>query len=158
MKYGSDALLPMKCRQFLVLLLILQSLLVLSGCTQAELNTHRQLWKSQGFEDYQYDFQWNCYCVPDFVKPVIVSVRNGAIAGVSFSEEGLPVDPSNFTRYHTIKGSFYFIQDAIDRDAYEISVTYDSEFGYPTSASIDYERYTVDEEMGFTAKQLVRKK
>jgi len=43
---------------------------------------------------------------------------------------------------------FEEIQGAIDDNAYEIRVTYDPTFGYPTSVYIDYELMMADEELG----------
>ena len=43
------------------------------------------------------------------------------------------------------------IQDAIDRKAARLTVSYDPEIGYTTSVSIDYALNIADEEFSFTA-------
>ena len=124
------------------------------GEIQAELNNNLSKWASKSVTDYQYTFRWSCFCTEDFVKPVIISVRNGMINTVVYVDSGNSVDESHFGRYRTVEELFDFIQDAIDEKAYEISVSYDPELGYPTSASIDYSKGIIDEEMAFTVYRL----
>ena len=119
---------------------------------QRELRKNRQIWESKGFTNYRMAFQWSCFCAGEFVSPVEISVRGGIIDGVVFSESGTPVEPPNFDRYETVAGLFELIQNAIDRDAFSISVEYDTELGYPARAGIDFDERLADEEMGFTAK------
>jgi hypothetical protein len=47
------------------------------------------------------------------------------------------------------------MQDAINRKAYKIEVSYDATLGYPTFASIDYNEKVSDEEMSFKAGGLI---
>ena len=122
---------------------------------QRELDKNRQIWESQGLSDYHMAFRWFCFCVPEYVAPVEISVRDGNIAGVVFSETGESVEPSNIDRYRTLGGLFDLIQAAIDQNAFSISVEYDPELGYPAGVSIDYQKLVIDEERGFTAEVLL---
>lgn len=126
-----------------------------SDNAQAQLDSNLRKWSSKGIVDYRYTFQWICFCVPDYRKPVSISVQGGAIDAIKDADSGDSVDESKFERYRTIKRLFQFIQDAINKNAYKIEVTYDSEFGYPTSASIDYSKAIADEEKGFEVKNIV---
>jgi len=45
---------------------------------------------------------------------------------------------------------FALIQDAIDREADKITVTYDETLGYPTAINIDYSVMMADEEQSYT--------
>lgn len=140
----------------LITLTLLASIAMAGGQSspaQKYLDNNRRKWESRKIKNYQYTFNWRCYCAPDYVKPVIISVRAGAIAQVSYADGGA-IDPSNFERYQTVKGLFEIIQKAIDEKAHKIEVTYDAKSGYPTSAFIDYSANTADEEKGFEAKQL----
>ena len=40
--------------------------------------------------------------------------------------------------YHTIDSLFHLVQRAITNEAERITVSYSSEFGYPTNIAIDY--------------------
>ena len=92
--------------------------------------------------------------MPEYVKPVIISVRDGMIDQIKYAEGGAAIDKSNYAKYKTIEGLFDFIRDGINRRAYQIKATYDIQLGYPSYAFIDYSARTADEEMGFEAKDL----
>ena len=115
-----------------------------------ELNQNRELWEAQGITGYQMEFRWQCFCSPEFVAPVIISVTGGdTLDSVVFAESGLRADRTFYPDYLSIDGLFDLIQDAIDRSAFRISVKYHEELGYPLSAAIDYDEKIMDEERGF---------
>ena len=83
----------------------------------------------------------------------------GGIAGTQIVEitdamTGAKLDAARFKDFRTIDGLFDFIQEAINRNAESIQVTYDPTYAYPTSVSIDYIKQAVDEEMAFKASDL----
>ena len=121
---------------------------------QRELNQNRELWESNGVADYQFVYQKICFCAPPDVAPVTVSVSQGTIVAVTLVDSGLSVTEADLERYSTIEDLFDLIQDAIDRDAYKISVEYDADLGYPLEANIDYDSRMADEEQGFKASGL----
>jgi hypothetical protein len=125
-----------------------------SSQIQKQLDDNSRKWSSKGIKNYQYTFNWSCYCTPDYTKPVIISVREGAIDNVKYADSSVAIDQSNYERYKTVEGLFEMIQNAIKQKAYKIEVTYDPESGYPSSAFIDYSAGIADEEKGFTAKHL----
>lgn len=146
----------------LVACLILISSLVLetSACSesaqaQQQLDDSRRKWASKNIKDYQYTFSWSCFCPPEHNKAVIISVRNGAVASIKYADGSGPVDKAKYPNYRTIEGLFEFIQDAINRKAYRITASYDSNLGYPTTGSIDYDQRIADEEKSFKAEGLV---
>jgi hypothetical protein len=123
---------------------------------QQQLNQNRELWDSQGWQDYRMEFQWSCFCVIEYVSPVVVTVSGGDnIDAVVFAENGQPVGELISDGYETVDGLFDLIQDAIDRNAFSISVEYHPELGYPISASIDYDQMMADEERGFVVTSVV---
>ena len=56
--------------------------------------------------------------------------------------------PERLAEYDTVPELFDVIQDAIDRDAAEIRVTYAAS-GYPDEVWLDYDEQIADEELGF---------
>lgn len=115
-----------------------------------ELIRNRELWAAQGITDYQMEFRWNCFCAPDYVAPVIISITRGdTIKSVVLAENKLPVDRQFSANYPSTNELFDLIQGAIDRPAFHISVKYHAEMGYPLSAAIDYDQRIMDEERGF---------
>ncbi|HEV8486774.1 MAG TPA: DUF6174 domain-containing protein [Blastocatellia bacterium] len=126
-----------------------------SAQTQQQLNESHKKWVSKNIKDYQFTFDWGCFCPPEHNKPVIISVRSGVLTSVKYADGSGAVDKTKYTRYRTIEGLFEFMQDAINRKAYKIEVSYDATLGYPTFASIDYNEKVSDEEMSFKAGGLI---
>ncbi len=117
---------------------------------QAQLDQNRQLWESDGFESYEMDFQWHCFCHPDYTLPVVVTIGPGnAIGSVVSADDGSPVDQTVFIGFSSVDGLFDLIQEAIDLDAVRISVQYHPDQGYPSLVDIDYVENVADEELGF---------
>ena len=82
-------------------------------------------------------------------------MRNGVLFNIKYADGSGPVDKTKYANYRTIEGLFEFIQEAINRKAYRIKVSYDTNLGYPISASIDYDERMADEEKSFKAEGLV---
>ncbi len=117
---------------------------------RGKLMRNRELWEAQGITDYRMEFRWVCFCPPDYVAPVIISVTGGdTIGSVAFAEGTLPWNRDYPPDYTSINGLFDLIQGGIDERASDISVAYHAELGYPLSAAIDYDRRIIDEERGF---------
>jgi len=111
----------------------------------------RAHWRGLGFTDYQYTFRRNCFCGPDVRDPVRIVVRQGNIVSIERLTAGPPPDPQF---YYTVEGLFDLLADAIENDAHQLQADYDSAFGYPVSAFIDYNAQLADEEQGFEASAL----
>ena len=105
--------------------------------------------------NYQFNFRWICYCVPEYVDPVNISVRENRIDSAVFVEDDVLVAVEGLERYRTIEGLFDLLQEGIDKNAHSISAEYHSELGYPVKVSIDYEEYSIDEELGFEIDSLL---
>ena len=122
---------------------------------QSELDQNRMKWTSATVSNYQLNFRWICYCSPEYVEPVNISVRENRIVDVAFVKNDVPFTMMGLWRYRTIEGLFDLLQEGIDKKAHAISVEYHPELGYPVKVSIDYEEYTVDEEKGFEIDSLI---
>ena len=124
--------------------------------TQSRLDSNRKKWDSEMASNYQFNFQWSCYCAMDFVAEANIIVRENRIQNAAFVEGDVPI-PRNVAieRYQTMDGLFDLLQSAIDEKAYTISAKYHPELGYPSEVWIDYERRTVDEELGFSIQSLI---
>ena len=122
---------------------------------QLKLDQNQRKWTSAMASNYQFNFRWECYCSPEYVGPVNISVRENRIDGAAFVEDDVPVAVEGLERYRTIEGLFDLLQEGIDKDAHIISAEYHPELGYPVKASIDYEEYTIDEELGFGIDSLL---
>jgi len=112
-------------------------------------------WQSAALSSYQFEFSWQCFCLPDYVAPVLVTVREGIIDSVVYTHTRLSVDADKLSRYLTIDELFTFIQSAIDEEAIKIVSEYDLEYGFPTKVWIDWNEMIADEERGFQVSNLV---
>jgi hypothetical protein len=117
---------------------------------QANLDAARARWAAAGYDHYSALFRWLCFCVPDYVAPVRLTVQDGAIVEVSYAEGAGVQGTSDPERYMTVDELFDLLQEAIDANAYRIDVEYHPTLGYPTDAFIDYDAMMADEERGFT--------
>jgi hypothetical protein len=126
----------------------------LVGCGQSDIAVHESRWAARSLSSYRYAFQWGCFCAPDFVAPVDITVAAGAISAVKNHDSGAALPPARFADYRTISGLFDFLHEAERRNAARITVTWDPTFSYPAHASIDYVANAVDDEVGFDASGL----
>ena len=115
----------------------------------SELEMMQSLWESQNLDSYRFQFQWQCFCLPDYLETVWVTVEDGAITSVEAVDPNFEGTIPDMSEFRTISGLFDLIRDGIENQAYEIRVTYNDTFGYPASAYIDYDFNMADEERGF---------
>ena len=117
-----------------------------SGLEQArELKRNRDLWAAQKITNYRYTFQMICFCKEDVVKPVVVEVRGGAHASITRAGG----QTEQVEGYYTLENLFDVVQAAIDKKVDKLSVTYDKQYGYPTSIKIDPKLNTTDDETSY---------
>ena len=75
------------------------------------------------------------------------------LKGVAFAD-GRAGDVPDPQRFGTVDDLFAMLQDAIDGGAVSITVEYERQLGYPTTAFIDYDALIADEEQGFAVSEL----
>ncbi|MEH1863829.1 MAG: DUF6174 domain-containing protein [Nostoc sp.] len=114
------------------------------------LKFNRYLWNQQNISNYRYTFSNGCFCIPDARGPVVIEVRNGQTTSITSVATGQAVNPEFFQNYKTIPKLFNVIQDAINRQAYSLNVSYSPKLGYPTKIEIDYNSQIADEEIYLT--------
>lgn len=95
-----------------------------------------------------------CECTPEMLAPVRVTVRAGDVQSVIDVETGEPVTTEP---YHamTVEQLFAVVSNALDQNAYSVTVEYDDDWGYPRDIYIDYDSEMVDDELSITAQDLV---
>lgn len=118
---------------------------------QLELDAARALWESTATSNYTYNFNWQCFCIEDFVARVTVTVQDGQVMSVIRVEDGQPVDEQFKDSFVTVDELFDRLQDAIDQNAASIRAEFDPGNGLPTEVFIDYQAIIADEEMGWNA-------
>jgi hypothetical protein len=132
-------------------------LVAMAGCgttgpnsdLRSQIEGNRALWRQLGPASYQYGVQRLCFCGPDAIGPVRVTVENGVVVSRVYTESDEPVAANLASLFPDVEGLYEVLLDAVDRDAAQIDVTWDSVAGLPSEFFIDYNVGIADEELGF---------
>lgn len=118
------------------------------GPERTDLERNRELWEATGPATYVYGVERLCYC--GMRGPARVTVENGEVVSVVLveAEEDLPLSEATAELFPGVDGLFDILEDAIERNAHAIDVTYDPRNGVPLEFFIDYLENAVDEELG----------
>lgn len=127
--------------------------LMLSACagnSGSDLQQNRDKWEAQNFDHYRFTLVVSCFC-PFAGAEVTYEVQNGQVVNESVqTAPDRPVDPAQVTEfyqeYNTIENVFDFVEQAT-KDADEVTVEYDSAYGFPTQISVDRIKEAVDDEI-----------
>ncbi len=121
---------------------------------QTEINEHRSLWDVAAITDYSIRFQNLCFnCLPEFLIPVRITVRDDTIDTVTDLDSGDPITEFTPGVFPTIDVLFDFIQNAIDNAASQIDIRYDAVLGYPTDIDIDPSRSFFNDDSRFEIRE-----
>ncbi|HUP19228.1 MAG TPA: DUF6174 domain-containing protein [Gemmatimonadota bacterium] len=138
--------------------LVLAAVLALASCDllgsdagrQEALQEARRRWAAQGSADYTLTVRRSCFCGQEAIGPALLRVAGGDVVSRIYTETGDPVPEAWARLFPDVEGLFDVVEDAIERNADRIDVTYDPRFGYPSEVFIDYEERVADEELGLT--------
>ena len=83
-----------------------------------------------------------------------VSVSNGSVVYAEYVDSRSAVEQALLTYVLTVPDLFDLIQDALDRKAAYLGVSYDPIYGYPTRIEVDYSANVVDDEVVMSARDL----
>lgn len=104
-------------------------------------------WEAQGLDSYRYTVQVGCFCVEEMRRPVVIEVRDGAVASMTYADDGSAADPALFEPYASVEALFGIIDDAAAQEPARLDVTYDQTTGVPLSVTIDISEEMADEEL-----------
>jgi hypothetical protein len=121
----------------------------------ADLQRHQKLWRSQDIQHYQYTYNKRCFCPLPAHTPTKVFVKDRTVIAVADPATEHPIEGADLAAYPSIEQLFAAIEEAIARKAEAIEVTYDLKLGYPTQISIDYIKLAADDEISYSATDLV---
>jgi len=112
-------------------------------------NSKRKQWKSLNISNYSFDFRWICFCIPDYLEPVNISVKNGVISQIISIKESKVIQGNQASFFKTIDGLFDYIQDMIECNAYRITIDYHDHIGFPLEGDVDKNKLVVEDEESF---------
>lgn len=113
----------------------------------------RTRWDAMSGPTYSYRVDRDCECVLGG-RLLTVSVHRGAVISAAYEDSGSQVDQALWAYVPTVPDLFDMIQDALDRKAAYLAVTYDPTYGYPTHIQIDYSVNAVDDEVLMNLRDL----
>lgn len=123
------------------------------SAAQTELNAAIALWNSKDVNHYEVRQQLSCFCTPNSTHPVGFEVKDDMVVTGSLEDlndtDKIPASQLTVTPM-TVEDAFALIQDAIDRQADSINVTYNATYGFPTVMNLDYSMMMADEEQYYT--------
>jgi len=138
---------------------LLLSLLFLVSCTEHKntiidypsathknLAENKKLWKNKNIQNYSFVVRKSCYCPHEENRQI--TVQNDTISEVKFIPSNTTL--ARVTKVKKVDDYFNIIQEALDKNAYKLTVNYDKTYGFPTQISIDYNEQMVDEEISYT--------
>jgi hypothetical protein len=115
---------------------VLWMLLGVLACTSATSPDERAFadalarWRGNGPANYSYRSSIGCYCPPDYIAPVTITVRNGVVESVTDRATGAARALAGRT---TIDSLFSLVATEIRVRPERLKVTYDATAGYPRS-------------------------
>lgn len=123
----------------------------------AEFLENRAKWEealSQSDGELEYTRQRFCFCRPEDTKPMDVVEKDGEIVEAVYSESGEAVPENIRDSLLSVNEIFDTIEKAYNSGAEEVNVTYDEEYGYPTSAFINQDFNIQDEEVTYNLSNM----
>lgn len=133
-----------------ILLLVLALLLAACSAT-SEYDQNLKKWQEANIDHYRFDLFIGCFCPFRDVMPLTIEVQNGEVISIT-QVDGVVVtadDPSYelFIPAANMDALFAMLEADLNGDADEVLVTYDANYGFPTSISIDQIKEAVDDEV-----------
>ena len=104
-------------------------------------------------DTYRVTIENNCFCPLEVLRPVRLTVRNGAISEITRLSDGTAVPRAEWRAYRTVDAVFAEIAMGMSRGAQRITAEYDGRYGYPRDVLIDYQM-AADAFVGFKLSDL----
>jgi hypothetical protein len=110
-------------------------------------------WPLYDVEDYTFTLRVHCFC-PDAGVPVTITVTDGEVVDAVFAKKrssrpaGAPAPEWRRVTINDVIGA------ANDTDAYTVDVRWPAGQDYPTSVWVDRDADTIDEEIGYTIRDV----
>jgi len=116
---------------------------------------NRVMWAEKGSQNYRFNFQRTCECLPEYTREAVLEVADGAIIAATYADDGIAVEGDLDDRYATVDELFALLDEAVATGAVQIDVVFDAALGYPKRLFIDYDQRIADEEQSIAASKLL---
>jgi hypothetical protein len=112
-----------------------------------DLEAAKAQWRTAAVTSYTYSLRRSCFCPPESVGPVEISVVNGQVVQRTLVDTGASV--TDVDRWPDVEGLFEYAERAL-READEVTVDYHPDYGFPVQVNADWIRQAVDDEENLT--------
>jgi len=119
------------------------------------LDDNKEKWALKNIKSYQYQYSVGCFCMEEMMMNKQVTVSNGVTTEAFFLQTSEYLTPEQLTRVKNVGELFDVVEQAINLKADKLSVTYNKDYGYPETISIDYNTKAVDDEITYYAHDLM---
>lgn len=130
--------------------------LLLGGCqnTQAvdekkqltSITQAKALWQSQGFKDYQFVVQQQCFCLPSTLKPRLVTVKNNKVFSIKLLETQQADKKPSSLLLKTVDQWFAHLESIQSQPNAKVSGSFQADTGFPIRLSVDLHPRMADDE------------
>jgi len=135
-------------------LIYLTLVLLLAACSavpQSEMDQNLTKWQDAGITHYKYDLLIGCFCVFRDEMPLTIEVQDGEVVSITKATGSLvdETDPNYefFQKYATLDRLFAALAEDTANGAAQVTVSYDSQYGFPVESYIDQSQEIADDEL-----------
>lgn len=135
----------------LLFLFLAVALAACSAVGQSDVERNQRTWQDAHVSHYRFQLSIGCFCAYRDQMPVTVEVLDGKVVSMT-NANGDVLDESNpatefIAKYATIDAIFAELNTEEAKNADQVTVTYDSTYGFPVDVSIDFSQQMADEEL-----------
>jgi hypothetical protein len=119
---------------------------------QTEIERNQEKWQNAHISHYRYKLHLSCFCVFSQDMPLLIEVKDGQVVSMEY-QTGNPIDAASreyFQTFSTIDRILSKLEADLGGAADDVTVTYDSTYGFPTDATIDVVKEATDDELYLT--------
>jgi hypothetical protein len=109
-------------------------------------------WTVSAPSAYEFTLGRSCFCGQETLRPVVVSVRNGAVEALRYADDGAAIPLTRAGEFPTIDRLFEIIAEVRARPKSTVTVQYDLDRGYPVNVALDYDAGMADDEMLYSVR------
>ena len=122
--------------------------------SQQSVEMQYRLW-SEMAQNYKFSFQQLCFCLPDYIRPMRITVRDNHIVKVIFEDNQSEVPSEIVTDLKTIDDIFQTIINAESLPAHSVNIEYDQNKYFPLKVDIDFDNRLADDELHWQLSNLI---
>jgi hypothetical protein len=130
------------------------SSLLLSACMAANTSLPLQaddeadnLWQKQGIVRYSYTVERACFCLPDYTRPMRVSIDGEKLVKAVYVDDGKPVPADIRSELKTMTQWLQHVEKLEAEKPHRLNVQLDAETGHLLRFDVDHHPRIADDEL-----------